>query len=405
MARVRIAVVHNWPVAISETFIRAHAERLPGVSSVFHAHNRLPAIDGRAVFDQSWSARAIRKGVAVVFRRELSRRVDRSWEIALRRADVDVVLAEYGTTGAMVAEPCRRIGVPLVVHFHGFDASRTETIQRFGAAYREMFDRAAAIVVVSRVMEEDLLALGCPREKLVYNPYGVDVRQFGDSAPAGSAPRLLAVGRLVEKKGPHLTLAAFARALRKRPEIRLCLIGEGALLGVCRDLAQVLEIEHAVEFAGVQPHDAVAREMQRSRAFVQHSITAADGDREGTPVAILEAGAAGLPVISTRHGGIPDVVIHGKTGLLIDERDIQGMAEHMVGLATDAQLAGELGFAAASYVRRHYTMDQSISRLARLIEAAARAEDLAVVRDAIESEFPPTTPARESNAEWTPVTP
>src|SRR4030095_8558957 len=205
MAPIRIALVHDWPYTMSETFIRAHAERLPGVRAVFHAKDRLPAIDGKAVLDQSWARRAIRKGVAVVFQRELSRRVDRAWEIVLRRAGVDVVLAEYGTTGAFVAEPCTRIGVPFVVHFHGFDASKTETIQRFEAAYRRMFDRAAAIVAVSRAMERQLLELGCPREKLVYNPYGVDVRQFGDATPAGSPPQFLAVGRLVEKKGPHLT--------------------------------------------------------------------------------------------------------------------------------------------------------------------------------------------------------
>jgi glycosyltransferase involved in cell wall biosynthesis len=253
-------------------------------------------------------------------------------------------------------------------------------------------------------MERHLLELGCPREKLVYNPCGVDLRQFGAAAPAGSPPRFLAVGRLVEKKGPHLTLAAFAHALRKRPEIRLRLIGEGALLPVCRDLVQVLDIGHAVEFLGGQPHDTVALEMQRSRAFVQHSITAADGDREGTPVAILEAGVAGLPVISTRHGGIPDVVIHGQTGLLSDERDIEGMAAHMVSLATDAARAAELGREAASHVRRHYTMDQSISRLARIVEAAARAEDITAARDAIESELPPRTPDRGSRAALMPVT-
>lgn len=394
MAAVRAAVVHKWPITISETFIRAHAERLPGVSTVLHARNGLPAIDDKPVLDRSWGARAIRRGIAVLFDREWSRREDRAWEIALRRAHVDVVLAEYGTTGAFLAKPCARVGISLVVHFHGFEAAKTDTLRQFEAAYRQMFDRAAAVVAVSRAMERDLLALGCPRRKLVYNPCGVDVRQFADADPAASPQQLLAVGRLVEKKGPHLTIAAFARALAIRPDLRLCVIGEGALLHVCRDLAPLLGIAHAVRFLGAQPHEVVAREMRRSRAFVQHSITAADGDREGTPVAILEAGAAGLPVIATRHAGIPDVVIHGRTGLLVDERDVDGMAAHMVSLATNAPLAGELGREAASHVRRHYTMDQSISRLARILEAAARGDDLALVRDAIESELPASLPDR-----------
>ena len=130
MPAIRIAIVQGWPTAISETFIRAHAERLPGVSTVFHAQDSLPAIDGKAVLDQSWGARAIRKGVAVVFRRELRRRVDRAWESPCAEPTWTSSLRSDGTTGAFVAEPCTRIGVPFVVHFHGFDATKTATIQR-----------------------------------------------------------------------------------------------------------------------------------------------------------------------------------------------------------------------------------------------------------------------------------
>ena len=138
---------------------------------------------------------------------------------------------------------------------------------------------------------------------------------------------------MVEKKAPHLVLATFARVLRECPDARLHFIGDGALLGVCRDLAAALGIDHAVTFLGAQPHDIVEREMRQARALVQHSVIASNGDSEGTPVAILEAGAMGLPVVATRHAGIPDVVADGVTGFLVEERDVCGMATHMLALA------------------------------------------------------------------------
>ena len=132
--------------------------------------------------------------------------------------------------------------------------------------------------------------------------------------------------------------------------------------------------------------------MHHARAFVQHSVTAADGDSEGTPVAILEAGAAGLPVVSTRHAGIPEVVVEGKTGLLVDEGRTDEMAQHMLTLANDPGLADELGRNAALHVRRHYTMTRSINRLAHVLEAAASGAPIALVRESIEADLLRTEP-------------
>ena len=127
--------------------------------------------------------------------------------------------------------------------------------------------------------------------------------------------------------------------------------------------------------------------MQQARALVQHSITAADGDSEGTPVSILEAGAAGLPVVSTRHAGIPDVVVEGKTGLLVDEDRTDEMAQHILALAENPGFADELGRNAAIHIRRTYTMSHSIRRLAQVLEAAASGSSVALVREAIEVDF------------------
>ena len=137
-----------------------------------------------------------------------------------------------------------------------------------------------------------------------------------------------------------------------------------------------------------QSHDVVRQEMRKARAFVQHSITASNGDSEGTPVAVLEAGAIGLPVVATRHAGISDVVSHGETGLLVAERDIAGMAACMLELARNPSLAAGLGRNAAAQVRQHYTMEQSIRRLTRILDAAVHGHSLDTLRETVEFEFP-----------------
>jgi glycosyltransferase involved in cell wall biosynthesis len=290
---------------------------------------------------------------------------------AFRSIRPDVVLAEYGNTGTRVAEACQRSRVPLVVHFHGYDAS-VRTVVTENGCYRDVFASSAGIVAVSRHMEEGLLKLGAPRGKVHYNPYGVDLARFAVADPSTSEPVFLAVGRFVEKKAPHLTLLAFARVLKEYPRVRLRMVGDGPLLPVCKDLARELELTDAVTFLGSQPHDAVQVEMQQARAFVQHSVEASNGDCEGTPVAILEAGASGLPVVSTRHAGIPDVVEDGRTGFLVDERDVVGMAERMGRLARDPGLTGQLGGEAARHIRANYSMDSRIAGLWRIIRACVR---------------------------------
>ncbi|MEJ7710231.1 MAG: glycosyltransferase [Pyrinomonadaceae bacterium] len=214
------------------------------------------------------------------------------------------------------------------------------------------------------------MALGAPPEKVHYNPCGVDYRAFAGGDPAKAPPVFVAAGRFVDKKAPHLTLLAFAAAHRSHPEARLRMIGDGPLLAACQDLAKGCGIDSAVTFLGAQSHSVVQAEMQRARCFVQHSVEASSGDCEGTPVSILEAGASGLPVISTRHAGIPDVIIEGQTGFLNDEHDVDGMAEHMRRLTREPETASALGLAARERIRNNFSIELSVQQLWSIIESA-----------------------------------
>jgi len=288
---------------------------------------------------------------------------------AFRRFSIDAVLAEYGTTGVNVMEACRKLEIPLIVHFHGYDASVHEVLAKHAEDYPRMFGQAEAIVAVSRSMERKLISLGAPSEKVHYNPSGINCQKFNGAEPQNSAPVFLAVGRLVEKKAPQLTLRAFAEVHRAEPETRLRMIGTGPLLDECRSLVKDLKIDDAVTFLGAQPHIVVQEEMRTARAFVQHSVQARDGDCEGTPVGIMEACASGLPVISTRHAGITDVVTEGQTGFLTDEHDVQGMTQNMLRLTRDPELAGRMGRTARQRIEDHFSEEQSDGRLWAIIAA------------------------------------
>ena len=361
--------------AESESFIRAHDDRFlrEGRGGVVYGLD-FPeyTADGRPLLSPSWPAR---------LRRSLEHRsFGRSWEVHraaalaryLRREDFDVVLAEYGVIGAPLAPVCHSAGVPLVVHFHGYDAYQREVLNTGGATYRAMFDRAAALVAVSSAMVAQLARLGAPEKKIKLNPCGVDTQQFAGASPASAPPRWVAVGRFVNKKAPHLTLLAFRRVVDAVPDAELTMVGNGALLDACRQMARALGLEGRVCFPGALAPAEVAALLRGARAFVQHSVTSPDGDAEGTPVAILEAGATGLPVVATRHAGIPDVVIHGQTGLLVDEYDVDGMAQAMLSVARDPALAQRLGQAARERIVAAYSLERSLAGLEAILEEARR---------------------------------
>jgi colanic acid/amylovoran biosynthesis glycosyltransferase len=360
-----LCIVTPYPPSPTETFIRAHAERLPAKTVIVHSWR--PSIGDHTVL--SLPRLVYHKLVRTLFRTDLEREKTAAYLKVFREYDVVAVLAEYGGCGVWCAEACRQAGVPLIVHFHGHDASDREVLKMFEDTYAGMFAQADAVIAVSHAMEQQLISLGAPREKIHYNPCGVDTGQFGGADPARAEPVFIAVGTFREKKGPHLTIAAFARVHQVCPEARLRMIGPGVLLDQCRELTKELGIAEAVTFLGAQAHSVVEQEMSRARCFVQHSVVAPSGDSEGTPVAVLEAGATGLPVVSTRHAGIPDVVIEGETGFLVAEHDVEGMAERMLRLAQDPALAARLGEQARKHIAENFSMDRSLGQLWTIINS------------------------------------
>lgn len=369
MERPPLCVVTPYAPSPSETFIRRHITDLP--ASVVLVHGWRPTVDDRVVL--SLPERVAYKAWRALSGAGLERETTAAYSRVFKHHRARAVLAEYGPTGVKVMAACRQLNLPLIVHFHGFDASVHSLLEKHASQYPALFTQAASVIAVSNAMRRKLIDLGAPPDKVHYNPCGADCGDFTGASPHDAPPVFVSAGRFVDKKAPDLTLKAFAEVHRQEPRARLRMLGDGPLLDTCRALGRRLHLEDAVAFLGFQPPPVVQQEMRNARCFVQHSLEADNGDCEGTPVGILEAGASGLPVVATRHGGIPDVVVEGETGFLVDERDVAQMATHMLELVRSPGLAGRMGQRARTRIATHFSHERSLRRLWALIEDAVRA--------------------------------
>ncbi|MEC8441362.1 MAG: glycosyltransferase [Cyanobacteriota bacterium] len=354
--------------AASETFIRANLAGLPFRIRAWFGDERPLDQPLRCLY-----------GTAILLSKLLTRlRLLRlagvpaalvAW-LLLRLDPPDVVLAEFGFEAVRVMEACSWAGVPFVVHFRGSDASARNRIGLLAHRYRRLFTIAGGVIVKSRAMARRLEALGAARERLLISPSGANAELFYGAVPAQAKPIFLAVGRFVAKKGPLQTLEAFRRCLQQAGSLQaaeLWMIGEGPLLPFAQRYVEQHGLQQQVRFEGAGSQALVAERMREVRAFVQHSQVAPDGDSEGSPVAVMEAQLSGLPVVATRHAGIPEVVVDGSTGLLVDEGDVAGMAEAMLLLLLDPALAHRLGSAGQRRVKAHFTVEQHLQDITDLL--------------------------------------
>jgi colanic acid/amylovoran biosynthesis glycosyltransferase len=372
---MRLVIAAPKSSAYSETFIHAHIEHIPfevlplyGIRPYFFNHH-----GERIVFRQSLPSRLVRK--MRHFRSPLD--PDELLDLGLcqwfRQQSVAAVLAEYGTMATTIMRACELADIPLYVHFHGFDASIHSVLEEHKSSYAKLFSQAEAVIAVSKAMVVKLLQLGAPENRMHLIPYGIDPNLFYGADPRQSKPHFVAVGRFVEKKAPYLTVLAFAKVAQQHPEAHLTMVGDGPLLAPTRRLAQALHIDHQVTFSGVQPPDVVRDLMRQARALLQHSLVASDGDSEGTPLAVIEAQMCGLPVVATRHAGIPDVVLHGETGFLCEETDVDAMAGDILTMTEDPERAGAMGRAGRQRTLHLYSLDQQISKLANVLSSSRTA--------------------------------
>lgn len=282
---------------------------------------------------------------------------------------VDLVHAHMGHVGVHAFVNSALAGRPLVLSYYGRDVALLRSPERHAprhahylALHRAMWQRVARVHVLSEHMRGELLASGVPEAKLRVVPLGLELARFGGPRERRATPVVLMVGREVEKKGFDDGLRACALA-RREAALEVRVLGFGAPLQVAlRRLAAELDLD----VRWLDPHHDVASAMREADILLAPSRTASDGDQEGTPTVIFEAMASSLPVVATRHAGIPEQVSEGASGLLANERDVVSLARHLVTLAHDSTMRYEMGRAGRLRVER----DNSLSALGRNLQAS-----------------------------------
>jgi glycosyltransferase involved in cell wall biosynthesis len=305
----------------------------------------------------------------------------RSTRLFGRLPDLGLVHAHFGPDGVYAESIARHLRVPYLVTFHGFDATMTRAAlwrsrkgyaMQFLLRERQLCATASAFIAVSKFIAACLRARGYPSDKIIQHYIGVDTDRFQvDPRDRLDDGYVLSVGRAVEKKGLDTVIRAFARIAARHPRVRLVHVGGGPLLARLRQLAHALGISGAVEFRGPQPHHEVTTLMRGAAVFALASRTGSDGDAEGLGIVFNEASACGVPIVATRHGGVPEAVLHGETGLLSAEHDEIAMAEHLDAVLADRALADRLGTRGRELVCEVFDLRKQTARLEEVYDQYA----------------------------------
>jgi colanic acid/amylovoran biosynthesis glycosyltransferase len=257
--------------------------------------------------------------------------------------------------------------LPMVTTFYGWDMSLLPKKHRYWRRrYMRLFAEGEMFLLEGSHMAQRLIDLGCPSGKVRVHRLGVDLEKI-DFIPRVLAPgepvRVLMAASVQEKKGTRYAVEAFARACQRLPNLQLTLIGgartreELAILADCQEIVRRENVSDKVRFLGYVPYPEYLSEMRRAHLFLAPSVTARNGDTEGgAPVASIEASAGGMPVLSTFHCDIPEVVLNGVSGLLVPERDVDALTKALLEIASSPEVWTAFGRAGREHIEREYNI-------------------------------------------------
>jgi len=290
---------------------------------------------------------------------------------ALHKYPPEFIHAHFGWDGYFALPLKKVFQVPMITQFYGYDVGTLPRVPLWQRRYRRLFSEGDKFLVEGSFMKSTVAGLGCPPEKIVVHHLGVEL----DSLPyqpreyAGGPLRVLIAATFTEKKGIEYALRALALVLQEKPagDWTVTVLGDGYLRDSLHQLAADLGIAQKVTWLGYQPHEVFLAELYKAHLFLSPSVTAQNGDTEGgAPVALIEAQASGLPVISTFHADIPEVVLHNQTGILVPEKDCQLLAAAVVRLLETPSLVTDMGNKGHEHVSRNYNAARQGERLSEI---------------------------------------
>jgi len=352
-----------------ETYgLREHTHELPipedGFRRVFKAPSLMVANLGKSSRVQLRSLNVFNYG-----QRALSLRLFYEAVSCLNRKPYDIVHCHFGPNG-LRGVMLREIGAlqaKLITSFYGYDVSLSAPHSR-PHSYARLFAKGDLFLAISDTMRRRLVELGCPEDKILVHRLGVDVKKFNVTlhAPPDGSMNIVTIARLVHKKGIEHGIRAVARLVQTGLQVKYTIVGDGPLRDDLEQLIQQLGLNKVVEMSGWRRRPEIADLLAKAHILLAPSITADDGDQEGTPVVLMEALAAGLPVVSTQHSGIPEVVEDGVTGFVVPERDVTGLAEKLRYLAEHPHEWSRMGQAGRVAVKRLFDIEKLNDRLVEI---------------------------------------
>lgn len=294
----------------------------------------------------------------------ISNRQKKLVEGKLLKGKYDVALIQYGSNAIKFGEACKNAKVPYVIHFHGYDVSALLKINLYKELLQKSILDSKSLIVVNSFQKRMLInKFNISEDKINIIPCGVNVEVFKRISQYNNKCVFIMIGRLTPKKGPLLTLKAFELCAAKFDNVELVIIGDGPLKNELLENIKSSNFTNKITYLGKQNSLEVKEKLNSSDVFLQHSVTAENGDQEGWPISIAEACAMGLPIISTLHSGIQDQVIQGKNGFLVKEYDYIGMGEYMYKLAVSKDLRKTMGKASRIFIEKNGCLFKQISKL------------------------------------------
>jgi colanic acid/amylovoran biosynthesis glycosyltransferase len=291
----------------------------------------------------------------------------------LERHCADLMHIYFGHTGVHLLPFIQEWDRPCVVSFHGADVAHKDDIKDYPAKLRLLFEAVPLVFARSQSLADRLIQLGCPSEKLRLNRTGLPLNEFpfvDRPPPRNGNWRIVQACRLIPKKGVATSLRAFAIFKKDNPDAEFFIAGKGPLQPELEMLAAGLGIFKDVHFVGFLSQPELLELYANSHLFLHPSETSPNQDQEGVPNSVLEAMATGLPVVATRHGGIPEAVEHERTGFLVAEEDHVGLANAMQLITRSPNRLAQMGGRAHATVVERFEQDAQIEQLESFYEEA-----------------------------------
>lgn len=284
----------------------------------------------------------------------------------------DIVHCQFGTQGfrGMWFRIANSPQAKLITIFRGHDISRFVQ-ERGETIYQRLFQHGDFFLANCEFFRQKAIRLGCDPDQISVHFSGLDVSKFAFKPPRlgnNDRIRVVTTGRLVEKKGIEYVIRAVAKLTAQYPNLEYHIIGDGALRSDFEHLIQTLKVSHAVKILGWKNEREIIEILEQSHIFVAPSVTAEDGDQDAPINVLKEAMAMGLPVVSTYHGGIPELVEEGVSGLLVPERDVEALVEKLGHLMQHPDRWAEMGHAGRTCVETHFDLDKLNDRLVDLYQ-------------------------------------